>query len=126
MTSTPLLWPGPCSRSTGPQTQRMLSSCEDVSINSFSTSHGKRCVVYVLVVKTEQIETYFYCLVGCLVSLIIQLYCHFQHALHVKLECSLALTRIVPIYTIKLNMANKYIIYSVHNMFFKMIKNTLF
>ena len=33
--------------------------------------------------------------------IIIKLYCHFQHALHVKLECSLALTHIVPIYTIK-------------------------
>ena len=31
----------------------------------------------------------------------IKLYCHFQHALHVKLECSLALTHIVPVYTIK-------------------------
>ena len=72
--------------------------------------------------------------------IIIKLYWHFQHALHVKLECNLALTHIVPIYilyiyciyiyiyiyihTIKLNMANKYIIYTVHYnfMFFKMKK----
>ena len=61
-----------------------------------------------------------------LIVIIIKLYCHFQHALHVKLECSLALTHIVPIYTIKRNMANKYIIHSVHNMFFKMRKDRLF
>ena len=28
-------------------------------------------------------------------------YCHIQRALHDELECSLALTHIVPIYTIK-------------------------
>ena len=47
---------------------------------------------------------------------LIKLYCYFQHALHVQLECSLAL------YNIQLNMANKYIIYSVHNVLFKVIK----
>ena len=36
------------------------------------------------------------------------LYCHIQRALHDELECSLAVTPIVPIYTIKRNMANKY------------------
>ena len=50
---------------------------------------------------------------GCIVLLIkkkvfiIKHYCHIQRALHDELECSLALTHIVPIYTIKLNMANK-------------------
>ena len=34
-------------------------------------------------------------------SIIIKLYCHIQRALHNELECSLALTHIVPIYTIK-------------------------
>ena len=43
-----------------------------------------------------------------LIIIIIKLYCHIQRALHNELECSLALTHIVPIYTIKLNMANKY------------------
>ena len=33
--------------------------------------------------------------------IIIKLYCHIQRALHDELECSLALTHIVPIYTIK-------------------------
>ena len=56
------------------------------------------------------------------IIMIIKLYCHFQHALHVNLECSLALTHIVTIHTNNLNMATKYIIYSVHNMFFRMIK----
>ena len=56
------------------------------------------------------------CVTGKII-IILKLYCHFQHALHVKLERSLALTDIVPIYTIKLNMANKYIVY--YNMFFK-------
>ena len=51
---------------------------------------------------------------GSSIIIIIKHYCHFQHALHVKFECSLALTHIVPIYTIKWNMANKYILYSVH------------
>ena len=84
-----------------------------------------------------------------IIIIILKLYCHFQHALHVKLECSLALIHTVPyiniyiyiyiyiyvcvcvyiyiyiyiyiiIYIIKLNMANKYIIYSVHDKFFKM------
>ena len=40
--------------------------------------------------------------------IIIKLYCHIQRALYDELECSLAFTHIVPIYTIKLNMANKY------------------
>ena len=38
----------------------------------------------------------------------------------------MALTHIVPIDAKKLNMANKYRIYSVHNMFFKMIKRHYF
>ena len=42
------------------------------------------------------------------VIIIIKLYCHIQRALYDELECSLALTHIVPVYTIKLNMANKY------------------
>ena len=46
------------------------------------------------------------------IVIMIKLYCHIQRALHDELECSLALTHIVPkyiyIYTIKLNMANKY------------------
>ena len=71
-------------------------------------------VFFLLVVKTEQFETHFYCLVGYLVSLIIKLYCHFQQALDVKMECSLALIHIVSIYTITLNMTNKYIIYGVY------------
>ena len=33
--------------------------------------------------------------------IIIKLYCHIQRTLHDELECSLALTHIVPIYTIK-------------------------
>ena len=36
-----------------------------------------------------------------LILIIIKLYCHIQRALHDELECSLALTHIVPIYTIK-------------------------
>ena len=47
---------------------------------------------------------------------------HIPRALHDEFECSLALTHIVPIYTIKLNMANKYKIYIVYNLFFKMNK----
>ena len=35
------------------------------------------------------------------VIIIIKLYCHIQRALHDELECSLALTHIVPIYIIK-------------------------
>ena len=58
--------------------------------------------------------------------IIVTLYCHIKHALHVKLECSLALTHIWPIYTIKWNMAIKYVIYSVHNILIKMIKKLLF
>ena len=54
--------------------------------------------------------------------IIIKLYCHIHRALHDELERSMALTHIVPIYTIKLNMANKYKIYIVHNLFFKMKK----
>ena len=34
-------------------------------------------------------------------EIIIKIYCHIQRALHDELECSLALTHIVPIYTIK-------------------------
>ena len=34
------------------------------------------------------------------IIIIIKLYCHIQRALHDELECSLALTHIVPIYTI--------------------------
>ena len=45
--------------------------------------------------------------------IIIKLYCHIQRALHDELECSLALTHIVPIYTITWNMANKYKIYII-------------
>ena len=33
--------------------------------------------------------------------IIIKLYCHIQRALHDELECSLALTHVVPIYTMK-------------------------
>ena len=36
-----------------------------------------------------------------LLLIIIKIYCRIQRALHGELECSLALTRIVPIYTIK-------------------------
>ena len=36
-----------------------------------------------------------------IIIIIIKLYCNFKHVLHVKLECSLALTHIVSIYTIK-------------------------
>ena len=36
-----------------------------------------------------------------IIIIIIKLYCHIQHALHDELECSLALTHIVPIFTIK-------------------------
>ena len=43
--------------------------------------------------------------------IIIKLYCHIQRAWHDELECSLTLTHIVPICTIKWNMANKYNIY---------------
>ena len=39
-------------------------------------------------------------------NIIINLYCDIQRALQGELECSLALTDIVPIYKIKLNMAN--------------------
>ena len=35
------------------------------------------------------------------ITIIIRLYCHIQRALHDELECSLALTHIVPMYTIK-------------------------
>ena len=33
--------------------------------------------------------------------IIVKLYCHFPQALHIKLECSLALTHVMHIYTIK-------------------------
>ena len=36
-----------------------------------------------------------------IILIIIKLYCHIQRALHDELDCSLALTHIVPIYTIK-------------------------
>ena len=36
-----------------------------------------------------------------IIIIIIKLSCHIQRALHDELECSLALTHIVPIYTIK-------------------------
>ena len=36
-----------------------------------------------------------------IIIIILKLYCHIQRALHEELECSLALTHIVPIYTIK-------------------------
>ena len=36
-----------------------------------------------------------------IVLIIIKLYCHIQRSLRDELECSLALTHIVPIYTIK-------------------------
>ena len=42
------------------------------------------------------VHTYIY-----IIIIIIKHYCHIQRALHAELECSLALTHIVPIYTIK-------------------------
>ena len=46
--------------------------------------------------KTIQKNYYVIMIIIVITILIIKLYCHFQHALHVKLECSLALTHIVP------------------------------
>ena len=57
-------------------------------------------------------------------NIIIKLYSHIQPALHDELECSLALTHIVPIYQIwQINIRYRYKIYSVHTLFFKMKQN---
>ena len=57
---------------------------------------------------------------------IIKLYCHIQRALHNELECSLALTHMVPIFTIKMkyiwqiNIRYKHIVHNfLLNDFFK-------
>ena len=55
--------------------------------------------IYIYIYTRTHTHIYIYiCMYVCMYVCIIKLYCHIQRKLHDELECSLALTHIVPIY----------------------------
>ena len=81
-------------------------TCPQVACNSYVAStftlKSNSFTVYGFTRNmTGYVEIAYFFIYTFQIIIIIKLYCHIQHTLYDELECSLALTHIVPIYTIK-------------------------
>ena len=86
--------------------KKTLVACNSYVASTFTLKSNSFTVYGFTRNMTGYVEIAYFYIYTFQIIIIIKLYCHIQHTLYDELECSLALTHIVPIYTIKWNMAN--------------------